>query len=197
MPRGVKTRGGHNRRVESSRAIELKDIHSKIDGLPSGTHKGHAHNLHGSSATAAIAHAASYFEGALIEERREDFVIPRQSQTRKELLGILPVDMEFAPVKSRQLDKHAYDGKATTVESAIQSGMVEVTDQRLVWKSDTTLLRRGNPFKDAESGQRSGYKRDGSIGVGLNTRKTRDSIPNADPEMEVVIGPALDNEDMD
>lgn len=184
--RGKKTRGGQNKRRDDAETVRQKDIHSRIAGLPSGTHKGHAHNLHGSSATAAIAHAAQYFEAPLIEERAETHVIPRQSITRKQLLGVFPQQLEFAPRVSRQLDKPHY--KRTG-----EIRMIEVVDQRLAWKSDKTLLRRGNPFKDAEEGERAGYKREGKVSVGLDKRAYTESIPNPARVEAEEIGPALDD----
>lgn len=136
----------------------LRDIHSRIDGMPAGTHCNHAHNLHGTSATAVVLDAAKYNESALIDESKETHVVPRQSVTRKQLLGIFPQRFETEDQVSRQLDH-------------VTGKMVEVHDTRTVWRSDKTLLRKGNPFK-----LQTKYKRDGSISVGLNTRKTRETI---------------------
>jgi len=42
------------------------------------------------------------------------------------------------------------------------------------------LLRKVNPFADPEHSQKAGYKREGSVSVGLDRRKTRNVIENAD-----------------
>lgn len=158
----------------AARLARQKDIHSKLDGRPSGTHSNHAHNLHGSSATAALAEAAKYYNGALIDENREDHIVPRQSITRKQFLGIVPPAMEMEPMQAKQLDK--------------QSGkLIATTDDRLAWKQDETLLRRGDPFKAPRV-----FKREGSVSVGLNKRKTITSVPEPPAAEGTVLGPEVD-----
>jgi hypothetical protein len=161
-------RGGH-----SARNVTLRDIHSKIDGLPCGHNAGHAHNLHGTSATAAILdRAAQYFDGALIEERAETHVIPRMSLTRKQLLGVKPQEVELSQVPCKQRDKQT-------------GNEVTTTDNRVVWKSDRTLLRLANPFVMPKD-----FKREGSVSVGNTTRKYIQPIPEVpveDPNEKVKI----------
>jgi hypothetical protein len=180
-------RGGRNQRGSADRE---RDIHSKIDGLPSAHFAGHAHNLHGSSATAAVAEKAKYCESALIEERADTHVIPRQSETRKQLLSVFPqiVEMEVIPTRHITLQRDKVTGAIVEVAD-------EVTDRRRVtFRSDRSLLRQGNPFADAEHGKRIGYKRDGSVSVGANTRKYRDALQNAVPVEPVVLGEAIEDE---
>jgi hypothetical protein len=178
-------RGGSDKR--------LKDIHSKLDGRPTGTHSNHAHNLHGNSTANLVIDAAKYFECATIEENRQDHVIPRQSITRKQLLQIFPQRVETEPVPTKQLDRRS-------------GNMVETTDNRVTWKSDRTLLRKGKPFDKIGV-----FKREGSISVGLNTRKLRrtenedkqhtapvyentpDGIKEAVDERDI-LGPAIDED---
>jgi hypothetical protein len=173
-------RGGKDKNAERDRQ---RDIHSKIEGLPNGTHKGHAHNLHGSSATNAALDAAKYFDLALVGETEETHVIPRHSATRQNLLGIVPPDLEFERIPTRRISRQ-WDKRLRQ--------FVEVSDEieayRVVGRSDRTLLKRGNPFKDAEDGNKAGYKRQGVVAVGLNTRSYTEAIQNADPYPEKVIG---------
>jgi hypothetical protein len=149
-------------------AAVLRDIHSKVRGTRK-TQDGH--NLHGTSVTALITDTAKYVECSFIGETVEDHVIPRQSLTRKQLLGVFPAKIETEPVKSRQLDK-------------VSGKLVETTDNRAVWRSDSTLLKRGNPFAAPKS-----FKREGSVSVGLNTRKYTETIPEPD-NTEKILGPA-------
>lgn len=159
IPRG--TRAG-----SAVRNAELRDVHSRIRGNS-------AHNLHGTSATAVLQDAAKYYECSFVEENRADHIVPRQSITRQQLLGIFPQRVETEPAATRQLDKQTGE-------------LVETTDNRVRWKSDKTLLRRGNPFSLPTD-----FKRQGSIGVGLNTRKTLTPMPEV-PMDEKILGPALD-----
>jgi hypothetical protein len=145
-------------------------VHSRIRGNS-------AHNLHGTSATAVLQDAAKYYAGSFVEENRADHIIPRQSITRQQLLGIFPERVETELIPTRQLDKQTGE-------------LVETTDHsRVRWKSDKTLLRRGNPFSLPAD-----FKRQGSIGVGLNTRKTLTPMPEV-PMEEKILGPALDGID--
>jgi hypothetical protein len=84
--------------------------------------------------------------------------------------------------------------------------MVVTTDNRLVWKSDSTLLNRGNPFR-----QQASFKREGSVSIGLNKRKTLTTVPEYDTtiahklpddtvvieEKVTVLGPAIDGVDLE
>lgn len=75
---------------------------------------------------------AKYFEYAGEPETVEEHIVPRKSLTRKLLLRVFPPQVEVEQVKGRQLDK--------------KSGrMVETTDNRVVWKSDRSLLRNNKP----------------------------------------------------
>lgn len=67
-----------------------------------------------------------------VEENYTQHIIPRQSLTTKQLLMVLPQQVEVEEVKFRQLDHST--GK-----------MVEGTDNRVTWRSDRTLLSRGKP----------------------------------------------------
>lgn len=188
-------RGGRN---ASFSGEVRRDIHSRIDGLPSAHHAGHSHNINSNkSVTAATMESGKYRELAVdVEETREDYCIPRRSLSQRQGLA-LTTQIETESRVTRQLNKRRYDGKATTVEEAIaKQGLIETTDQRLTWRSDRTLLAPGNPFRDAESGNRAGYKREGSTSVGLNTQKHTRAIPNADPEPEKVLGIAYDGPDL-
>lgn len=149
-PSTGKTRRG--KRAGADRA-RLRDIHSSLDGRPAGTHSNHAHSMKGSSATARFADDAKYFEAALIEERPETHIVPRKSVTVAQYLKIFPQKFETETMQGRQLD-HA-SGK-----------MVTVTYERLKYKSDRTLLRRGNAFDKIGT-----FKRQGEIIDGLNRRK--------------------------
>lgn len=190
-------RGKRGGKRGSFEGAKLKDIHCRIEGLPAGHNAGHSHNINNNKSSTILAEqAAPLFECSFSEETEETHLIPRQSVTRKQLLGIVPQTLELAPIPTKQLNKRSYDGKAKTVAEAIaQAGVIETTENRLAWKSDRTLLKRNNPFTDPEAGQRDGYKREGKVSVGLDSRSYRDSIPNADPEPVKVIGVALDDAD--
>jgi hypothetical protein len=154
-----------------------RDIHSHLDGLPSGSHSGQAHKLTSNSTAALVVDAAKYFACAAIEENRDDYIVPRQSLTRRLLLEAFPQQVETAPIPTRQLDKQTGE-------------LVETTDNRITWKSDKTLLRRNKPFEQIGT-----FKREGSVSEGLNTRKYR-GIEHETPTSEDVqeLGPALDHE---
>lgn len=182
-------------RAERADRERLRDIHSKIDGLPNGTHKGHTHAMRGVSSTAVVENAAGYFEGALIAETREDHIVPRQSLTRQQMIGFFPQKLEMRDEVTRQLDHKAYDGKARTAEEAIkQAGLIQTTDQRVAWKSDVTLLRKNNPFTDPEQSQATAFRREGSITVGSNTRKFTKGVENAQEPTEVLHDAELQDE---
>lgn len=189
----IRKRGGSH-----AKSAERLDIHSKLDGRPAGTHSNHAHNLHGSSAAKLTIDAAKYYECATIEERPETHIVPRQSETRKQLLGVLPGSIETETRKGRQLDKRSGE-------------LIEVNDQRLTWKSDRTLLRRGKPFEEIGT-----FKREGSVSIGLNKRKTirteaeivtvdatkLPALPDGTEPVRLdihadLLGPALDDIDFD
>jgi hypothetical protein len=178
-------RAGSNKRRDSNDAIRLHDIHSRIGGLPNGHTAALAHNVdHRTTATAVIAHKAPLYEISECEETVETHgPILRKSATFQNLLKFSPPEMEFEPIKGRQLDK--------------QTGvMVEVNEQRLVWKGDKTLLRRGNPFADPEAVTGRAYVKEASVSVGTNTRKFRKGIDNAEP-LEQVKGTYAEGVDPD
>lgn len=177
-------RGGVSRR---ERDAKQRDVHSKIEGMPSGTHSNHHHNLKGTSVTAIIASDAVFFSGSDVRETSEDYLIPRMSLSDRQMLAFGSQPIETETRKAKQLDLSKYNGKATSVDQ-VKDLMLETSDQRLVWKGDRTLLRRNNPFADAEGERGRGYKREGSITVGQNTRKYTQSIPNPAPVEEQIIG---------
>lgn len=75
-----------------------------------------------------------YWDG---EETVDDYLKPRRSLTIKQGLEYKPLKMEFEDRSGRQLDK-------------VSKRLVAVTDRRLVWKSDRTLLVGGkvdDPYK--------------------------------------------------
>lgn len=170
----IRKRGGSNLRGAGERK---RDIHSHLDGLPSGSHSGHSHKLGSNSTAALVVDAAKYFECAAIEENRDDYIVPRQSLTRRHLLGMFPQQVETAPIPTRQLDKQTGE-------------LVETTDNRITWRSDKTLLRRNKPFNEIGT-----FKREGTIAEGQNTRKYR-AIEHETPtsEDQKDLGPALDHE---
>lgn len=159
-PRNIRQRAGLRTR---HRLAELKDIHSKVRGNA-------VHNIECKTITAVIHDRAIYNEHTAIYETIEDHIVPRNSVTVKQLLRVKPPVLETETVHCRQLDHST--GK-----------MVETTDQRLVYRSDRTLLN-GKAFQGAR-----GYYRQGSVSVGLNGRKTVIFEPEISPE-SVVLGPA-------
>lgn len=76
--------------------------------------------------------------GLKIEESADSHVTPRRSITRAQHLKLFPVTLETEPRIARQLDKGELK-KTGNVK------LITTTDQRLVWKSDQTLLSRSKP----------------------------------------------------
>lgn len=133
----------------------------------------------GSSTSAVVMDAAKYYDHTTIEETKQDHIIPRQSLTAKHFLALFPQSVEVEPVVSRQLDK-------------LSGKMIETTDNRLVWKSDKTLLNRNKPGVEIGT-----FKREGSITQGQNTRKTLitencNTGGNAAPLVDTVLGSFVD-----
>lgn len=168
------------RRKRSGRSVrneELRDIHSKIRG---GRAAQDGHNLHGTSITALAADRAKYCEISECEETVETHIVPRRSITRKQYLGVFPARVETEAIKTHQRDKRTGE-------------LIETTDNRIVWKSDRTLLRRGNPFSAPYD-----IKRKGQVAEGLNTRNQ--FVPDRDVDREfnpdgTVLGPAAPDND--
>lgn len=76
-----------------------------------------------------------------LEESTETHIVPRKSVTKRQGLMVQPQTLEFEPLA---------DTKVITYQADKMTGQtVEVTDyyprNRIVWKSDKTLLRRGLP----------------------------------------------------
>lgn len=111
------------------------------------------------SATAAVADSAIYFDGALVGESAEAHIVPRKSITERQYLGLLPQTAEYERLRGEQKD--------------LLTGEVrDISRNRRTWRSDVTLLRRGNPFRGEER-----YKREGAIREGANTRNYVEVIP--------------------
>lgn len=150
-----------------------------------------------SSTTAALEGAAIHFDGTFIQESRDTHVIPRQSTTAAQFLGLFPQKMEFEDRVCRQSPAGAFDNVSfLKSDDAVQhlgskftdKRMLQTTDRRAVWRSDNTLLRRGNPFAntDATPNARSEFKREGVIREGGNSRKYVASVPKAEPIVSVI-----------
>jgi hypothetical protein len=174
-------RGSGNSRATAARH---RDIHSKLDGMPANTHRNHALAQGGSSQAQMIAERAIYFECSEMEEKPEDYVIPRQSLTRQKLLGLFPQQIEVEPIKGRQLDHSKIKTPILTVADA-ERHMVSVEDNRLVWASDKTLLYRDKPTDNIGT-----FKREGYIADGLNKRTERRIEP--EPKAIPTVAPADD-----
>jgi hypothetical protein len=141
------------------------DIHSTLDGLPSGIKSAKAHKLKNTTATAVIASAAKLFECSEISEHADTHIVPRQSITREQLLNVLPQKLELEDMPFRQLD-HSSGKTFTTVEEA-EKHMIAGTTPRVVWRSDKSLLRKGLP----DNLERVAFKREGVIRGGGDTQK--------------------------
>lgn len=87
---------------------------------------------HKLSTSALVADAGKYFECAEIAETQEDHIIPRQSLTNQLHLRLFPITFETEQRNAKQRNK--VDGK-----------LVATTDNRVIWKSDRTLLRTNKP----------------------------------------------------
>ena len=87
---------------------------------------------HNVSISQAVVEAGKYYDCFEGEETEETHLIPRKSLTRQQHLRLFPPVIETEARKARQLDKRS-------------GNMVETTDQRLVWKSDHSLLRSNKP----------------------------------------------------
>lgn len=131
------------------------------------------------SPTGAAEFAAKYFACASIEEQPETHLVPRKSITASQFLQFRSPELETEPMRARQLAK---DGST-----------VETTDNRLLWKSDRSLLRGNKPFSNMAK-----LRREGTIREGNNTRKyitvTENETQKAS-DMDKVIGPAIDGLD--
>jgi len=150
------------------------------DDRPTGLKTSHPvkPNTGGVSPTGAAIERAKYNEHTFIGETVADHVVPRKSITDSQYLRLFPQTVEVEPIKTRQLDKAT--GK-----------MVETTDNRVVWRSDRTLLDTTRP----DSKLAGKFKREGEIRQGANVRKYRATVPNEEPMVEIVLGPALDDDE--
>jgi hypothetical protein len=155
----------------STRLATEREIHVYVRGTKN--HKSAKSNF-----TATVIDNAIYYDCVdALCETPETHIVPRYSLTRKQLLGIFPSTIETEPVVSKQLDHTT--GK-----------MIEVTDNRIVYKSTRSLLNR------TPSDQIGTFKREGSIGVGLNTRKMiRSEREVLTSEDDRVLGLAVDGVD--
>lgn len=150
--------------------------------------------------TAVVESTAKFCAVAHVEETEADYLIPRQSVSRKQMLDILPNEPVFADINGKQLatvagDKQVktltfqsrdVDGNVITNTATYTGKLVEFTNLRLVERPETTLLRRGDPFK-----LQTDFKRQGSIQQGANKRTTMQTGPEVNPiasEMERYIG---------
>lgn len=109
------------------------------------------------SPTGAVLNSGIYYEGALIGESTEAHIAPRKSLTEQQYLGLFPTFGEYETLAGKVTDS--------------QGKTVSAGRSRRVWTSDSTLLRRGNPFKGE-----SQYKREGLIREGGNTRRYQEVI---------------------
>jgi hypothetical protein len=105
-----------------------------------------------------VIEAGTYYESYSEVENEQDHIVPRRSLTQQQQLALFQPQIETETRKARQLDKRS--GK-----------MVETTDQRLVWKSDTSLLRRGKPDAFGES-------KTGTRFVRITSRSKRSEVEN-------------------
>lgn len=128
----IRTRGGRDYTANKSKGLKVRHEDMQV---PTALAKMMpvVPNQHGASDTARVAKASIYFPNGTGEETVKDYLIPRKSLTRQQHLNIFPVTMEVEARSTRQLDK-------------LNGNMVGTTDNRVVWKSDRTLLRKGNPF---------------------------------------------------
>lgn len=106
-------------------------------GYPSGHPASYSPRESVPSASAVVADiCAPFWEKAEIDEEIETHIVPRRSLTTKQNLRIFPPQIETETEVSTQLFK----------ELPLSPGrLTKVTNQRVTWKSDTTLLRRGIP----------------------------------------------------
>lgn len=103
------------------------------------------------------------FFGAV--ETEETHVIPRESLTKSQGLPWRDRQVETETMRGRQLDTKHY--KRTG-----QIRMIEVTDERVTWRSDRNLLRRDRPLDFSE---KSPFKR--------LTSKSKRILPDQEPEI--------------
>ena len=179
------------RRGKHVRDHLLADIHSKLDGTPVHS-TNYAHSLKGTTNTGVLPdRVGTYNAHSDQNETKDSHIVPRKSLTEKLLLHVIPQRVELAPVHSKQLDK-SEDGKYTSVEECMAKGKFNaVTDQRVVWRSDQSLLDRTKVQVNIPQ-----FKRDGFIREGLNKRVTRTTIPGDEkfnPDGDI-LGPAAEDE---
>lgn len=113
-----------------------------------------------------------------VVETVETHVVPRMSQTRKQLLNVFPPSVEFERIPTYRV----------TYQKDKKSGrIVEVKDPidcfRVVSKGDTTLLNR------KPSDEIGTFKREGSVSQGAITRKFTKTIK--EQPIEADYAPAL------
>lgn len=86
-------------------------------------------------------YSPAMFECYGIVESTEDHIVPRKSLTIKQHLGLFSQKFETEAQRTAQMDR-------------MTGRIVPTTDQRVVWKSDKTLLRKGKPLQHP-----AGFKR--------------------------------------
>lgn len=127
------------------------------------------------STTALAAEAGIYFdccEG--IEETEETHVIPRRSLTRQQHLAIFPQTVQTEDVITHQTDK-------------ITGQRVAVSNPKIVWRSDKTLLRRETPFRLEDMND---FK------TGVKRRTSRSKRVIREPEYPATIEIPTDSDDL-
>lgn len=166
----------------SNNAAQLRDIHSRVRGV--AVHSGIKSNF-----VATVEDNALYFDAAHLTETAATHIVPRQSITRKQLLNVFPQQRETAPVNSLQLDKRYLIAGDLAPFPAVYHYMIRTTDNRVVWRSDRNLLNR------IPSDEIGTFKREGSISVGLNTRRNMTIEPELSlKDSDKIIGPAIEDE---
>lgn len=152
--------------------------------------------------TAAALETAPAFVHFADVETVETHLIPRRSLTHTQGLESAPVQMETAPMPGLQLIwyqiglergrrwKKIADGRLTKVVQGrvyVTDGeLIEVTNNRLVWKSDKTLLNRSNPFPSINPApgkeRRPQFKR-------ITSRTKERLTENEQPEIVIAVTP--------
>jgi len=120
-------------------------------------------------------------EHSSYEETAATHVVPCQGITRKQLLRVKPQQVELERIPTWQITQQV--DKVTGLITEVRD---EIVKNRVVWKSDRTLLST----QKVES-KLPGLMREGAIREGGNTQKIRRFEQEISPE-PVEIGPAVE-----
>ena len=140
---GYSHRGSNDFRPSRQQTVKSIYPHGHIANL---SDPNVAHHKKVSKTGVLLSRAAILRECSDIAELPETHVVSRKSLSVSQHLGLFPQSIEVEPLISWQLDKETTDllkHDQAPFPAYYRRGMVAVTDNRQVWKSDKTLLTPG------------------------------------------------------